>query len=46
LIKAIPMDAPMFFKEGMSEMVRLNYPQPVCDLMKEYYDKTQLPAVH
>lgn len=46
LIKAIPMDAPMFFDEGMSEMVRLSYPQPVCDLMKEFYDKTQLPVIH
>ena len=46
LIKAIPLDAPMFFKEGMSEMVRLNYPQPVQELMQEFYDKTQLPVVH
>lgn len=46
LIKAIPLDAPMFFSEGMSEMVRLKYPQPVCDLMQEFYDQTQLPAVH
>lgn len=46
LIKAIPLDAPMFFNEGMSEMVRLNYPKPVCDLMQEYYDQTQLPVVH
>lgn len=46
LIKAVPLDAPMFFKEGMSEMVRLKYPQTVSDLMQEYYNKTQLPAVH
>lgn len=46
LIKAIPMDAPAFFKQGMSEMVRLNYPQQVRDVMQEYYDKTQLPQMH
>lgn len=46
LIKAIPLDAPMFFKEGMSEMVRLNYPKPVCELMQSFYDKTQSPVIH
>lgn len=46
LIKAIPLDAPIFFKEGMSEMVRLNYPQPVRELMQEFYEQTQLPVVH
>ena len=46
LIQALPLDAPGFFKEGMSEMVRLNYPQPVHELMQEFYEKTKLPAVH
>ncbi|MDH5391700.1 MAG: hypothetical protein OEY11_00815 [Gammaproteobacteria bacterium] len=46
LITAIPMDAPDFFKQGMSEMERLNYPQPVRDVMQEFYDQTQLPSVH
>lgn len=46
LIKAIPMDAPGFFKEGLTEMVRLNYPEPVRELMREYYDRTALPSVH
>ena len=46
LIKAIPLDAPMFFKEGMAEMERLNYPQPVRDLMQAFYDRVQLPAMH
>lgn len=46
LIKAIPLDAPMFFKEGISEMERLNYPQPVRELMQTFYDQTQLPALH
>ena len=46
LIQAIPMDAPGFFKEGMSEMVRLNYPEQICELMQKFHDKTKLPAVH
>jgi len=46
LIKAIPMDAPAFFKEGMSEMERLNYPEPVQELMQEFYNQTQKPVVH
>jgi len=46
LIQAIPMDAPGFFKEGMSEMVRLDYPEPVRELMQEFFDRTQAPAVH
>lgn len=46
LIQAIPMDAPRFFKEGMSEMVRLNYPEPVRELMQEFYERTALPSVH
>lgn len=46
LIKAIPLEAPQFFKEGMAEMERLNYPQPVCDLMNEFYEQTKPPVVH
>ena len=46
LIQAIPLDAPGFFKEGMSEMMRLNYPEPVRELMQEFYDQTKLPAMH
>ena len=46
LIQALPLDAPGFFKEGMSEMVRLNYPQPVHELMQEFHQQTKLPAVH
>ncbi len=46
LIKALPMDAPGFFKEGMSEMVRLNYPQHVRDIMQEYFDQTDMPQIH
>jgi len=46
LIEAIPMDAPGFFKEGMSEMEHLNYPSPVRELMQEFYARTTLPSVH
>ena len=46
LIVAIPMDAPDFFKEGMAEMVRLNYPDSVRELMQEFCDRTALPPVH
>ncbi len=46
LIKALPLDAPGFFKEGMSEMVRLNYPQAVCDVMQEYFEQTDMPQIH
>jgi len=46
LISALPMDAPGFFKEGMSEMVRLNYPQKVRDIMQEYFDQTDMPKIH
>lgn len=46
LIEAIPMDAPEFFQEGMSEMVQQNYPQPVREVMEEFYTRTKKPAVH
>ena len=46
LIKALPMDAPGFFKEGMSEMIRLDYPQNVRDVMQEYFEQTDMPKIH
>lgn len=46
LIKAIPLDAPVFFKEGLSEMLRQNYPEPVRELIQLFYDKTQSPVLH
>lgn len=46
LIKALPMDAPGFFKEGMSEMIRLNYPENIREVMQEYFDKTDKPQIH
>lgn len=46
LIQAIPLDAPQFFREGLTEMVRLDYPDPVRELMQEFYERTEMPAVH
>lgn len=46
LIKALPMDAPGFFKEGMSEMIRLDYPEHVREVMQEYFDQTDMPLLH
>lgn len=46
LIKALPMDAPGFFKEGMSEMIRLDYPDHVREVMQEYFDQTDMPQIH
>lgn len=46
LIAAIPMDAPDFFKEGMAEMVRLNYPESVQELIKEFYTRSTKPVAH
>lgn len=46
LIKALPMDAPGFFKEGMSEMIRLDYPDHVRSVMQEYFDQTDMPQIH
>lgn len=46
VIKAIPLEAPTFFKEGMSEMERLDYPKSVREVMQEYFDRAQLPVKH
>jgi len=46
LIQVLPMDAPRFFKEGMSEMVKLNYPESVREVVQEFYERTKLPAIH
>jgi len=46
LIRAIPMDAPEFFSEGMLEMMRQNYPERVCEVVQEFYERTKLPVIH
>ncbi len=38
LLKYFPESAPNFFQQGMSEMVRLNYPSHVRVVMKKYLD--------
>jgi hypothetical protein len=37
LLKNIPLDAPRFFQEGMQQMVIINYPQTVREVMEQYY---------
>ena len=46
IITAIPLDAPDFFAEGMSEMVALDYPDEVRELMQEFFEQTTKPSVH
>ncbi|TNF98063.1 MAG: hypothetical protein EP297_09015 [Gammaproteobacteria bacterium] len=43
LIKRLPQDAPGFFKEGMSEMDRLGYPEHVREVMQRYNDQWNKP---
>ncbi len=37
-VQALPEEAPRFFAEGMAQMINLNYPQHVRDVMEKYYD--------
>lgn len=46
LTEILPLDAPDFFKEGMSEMTRLGYPDHVCQVMQEFHTRTNLPTIH
>lgn len=41
LIKYFPEDAPGFFRQAMSEMDRLNYPQYVRTVVERYYARSQ-----
>ena len=38
-----PKDAPNFFREGMSEMERLGYPDHVREVMQRYNDQWYQP---
>ena len=38
LIMRLPEDAPQFFRQGMEQMVALDYPQPVRNLVEKYYN--------
>ena len=39
LVETLPEDAAQFFREGMSEMDRLNYPHAVREIVQEYFDR-------
>ncbi|MEW8206798.1 MAG: hypothetical protein AB2746_11800, partial [Candidatus Thiodiazotropha taylori] len=39
----IPEEAPAFFKEGMSQMDALNYPQQVREVVEKYYNLWSSP---
>lgn len=38
LLQYLPEEAPRFFREGMQQMVELDYPQPVRNLVEKYYN--------
>lgn len=38
LVERLPEEAPRFFREGMQQMVALNYPQPVRSVVEKYYN--------
>ncbi len=37
LVTHLPLDAPSFFSEGMQQMVALDYPEPVREVMSQYH---------
>jgi len=37
LVTHLPLDAPSFFREGMEQMVALDYPEPVRVVMSQYH---------
>ncbi|MES9939573.1 MAG: hypothetical protein ABW105_03295 [Candidatus Thiodiazotropha sp. 6PLUC1] len=43
LTRYIPDEAPNFFKEGMTQMDALNYPQQVREVVEKYYNLWRLP---
>jgi hypothetical protein len=46
LVETLPQDAPQFFKEGMVEMDKLNYPVHVRAVMQRYFDQWTRPQMH
>jgi hypothetical protein len=38
LVRHLPEEAPGFFREGMQQMVALDYPQPVRQVVEKYYN--------
>lgn len=45
-VRALPEEAPRFFKEGMVQMNKLDYPQHVRDVMEKYYDVWCVRTMH
>ncbi|MBV2123060.1 MAG: hypothetical protein KUF74_16580 [Candidatus Thiodiazotropha sp. (ex Ctena orbiculata)] len=43
LVEYIPEEAPAFFKDGMSQMEALNYPQQVREVVEKYYNLWSSP---
>jgi len=46
LIRNIPEDAEMFFKQGMQQMEELNYPDYVRDVVSRYYQQSKTRVLH
>ncbi len=46
LVEALPEDAAQFFREGMGEMDRLNYPRAVREIVQEYFDRYTRPRMN
>jgi hypothetical protein len=46
LVETLPQDASQFFKEGMVEMDKLNYPANVRAVMQRYFDQWTRPHMH
>jgi hypothetical protein len=46
LVETLPEDAAQFFREGMGEMDRLNYPRSVRVIVQEYFDRYTRPRMN
>ena len=47
LVRCLPDDAPAFFEQGMEQMVALNYPTPVREVMSRYHTRWKArPTLH
>ncbi len=46
LVATLPEAAPGFFREGMGEMERLDYPAPVRALMQRYFERWSEGRMH
>lgn len=46
LVETLPEDAAQFFKLGMNEMDRVNYPRAVRETVQEYFDRYTRPRMN